>query len=143
MVPSVSKARSIWEVQTGQSPLPKTILRFLSLFYGVQKVWVIYSTEFTTWLMIFQQKKINIELKYLLEKFGNSGESNSCPCRPVKGQNYWDSVEHWHVCSAWEHRDLFFYIFNNKKWPSTIQIQRNGGGGGGGKTFFFEVFDMT
>ena len=72
--------------------------------FKLQKVWVIYSMEFTTtWLTIFLQKKINIKLKYLPEKFGNSGESNSCPGSPVKGQNYWGSgrnSEHWHVCEC-------------------------------------------
>jgi len=50
--------------------------------------------------MIFLQKKINIKLKYFLGKFVNSGESNSCPGSPVKGQNYWGSgrnPEHLHV----------------------------------------------
>jgi hypothetical protein len=67
----------------------------------MQKVRVIYSMEFTTtWFTIFLQKKINNKLKYLPEKFGNSGESNSCPGIPVKGQNYWGSrrnPEHWHM----------------------------------------------
>jgi len=42
----------------------------------VEKFRVIYSPEFTiTWLTIFLQKKINIQLKYFPRKFGNSGES--------------------------------------------------------------------
>jgi hypothetical protein len=70
----------------------------------VQKVRVIYSTEFTTtWLTICLQMKINIKLKYLPEKFGNYGESNSCTGSSVKGQNYWGSgrnPEYWHICQV-------------------------------------------
>jgi hypothetical protein len=98
-VPSESKVRSFWEVQ---SPLPKMILRFLS----VQKVRVffnrIYNNMTYVGVTVFLQKKIYIKLKYLLEKFGNSGESNSCPGSLLKGQNYWGSgrnLGHWHVCN--------------------------------------------
>jgi hypothetical protein len=39
--------------------------------------------------MIFPQKKINIQLKYFPGKFGNSGESDSCPGSPVKKSKCW------------------------------------------------------
>ena len=101
----VSQGQDPFERSKGggrQSLFPKFFLRFLSWFLGVQKVWVIYSTEFiTTWLTIFLQKKININLKYLPEKFEYSREFNSCPGSPVKGQHYWGSgrnPEHWHIC---------------------------------------------
>jgi hypothetical protein len=37
----------------------------------------------------FLQRKINIQLKYFPEKFGNSGESNSCPSSPIKRSKCW------------------------------------------------------
>jgi len=48
----------------------------------------IYNNMTYIGVTIFLQKKIYIKLKYLPEKFGNFGESNSCPGSPVKGQNY-------------------------------------------------------
>ena len=126
MVPSESKARSFWEVQ---SPVPNnpTILIFLSWFLSVLPRWKkseFFSTEFTTtWLTSvlrsFYKRKYILNLNIWLR---NSkileNLTLSCPGSPVKGQNYWGSgrnPEHWHVATC-----TFFYISIRFTWQNTI-----------------------